>query len=111
LAGAKPFPACKKTEKGSPSLKARLSRSREARSQRFKIKKPSDKLGTYLRYFAAAAGFLYVPQAVQARCGNLGSPQFGQTLIDGVLSFQFVRLFALRVVETLLFGTAMFYTS
>jgi len=68
-------------------------------------------LGIYLSYFAVVAGFLYVPQDVQARCGNLGSPQLGQIFTVGLFNFQFVRLFALRVVEVLLFGTAIIYTS
>jgi len=63
-------------------------------------------------YFAAVVGlFLYAPHFTQARCGSLGSPQLGQTLIDGPSNFQFVRLLALRVVETRLFGTAIVYTS
>lgn len=63
-------------------------------------------------YLEAFAGlFLYVPHSTHARWGSLGLPQFEQMLIEGLSNFQFVRLFNFLVVETLLFGTAIVYTS
>jgi hypothetical protein len=66
----------------------------------------------FLHYFAVLTATtsrpLYIPQALQARCGKRGAPQFGHATTPGTSSFQtLLRLLSRLALDTLHLGTAM----